>query len=244
MMINEVNLADSKTRFEQMLTTGFENDPSKENPDLRYFADEMMKIHDLDFSKMAPYQIDLVYGKKIFELLSSYDWFTWDVATNRGFWRYIALFVMPQCVYERFKSEDSEGNVKMTALASHFYAKWERVYPFTLFWIFKIADQGNPEATFDFLSKDCFSTDTILNVIERMGPKGFRLDIYRKILERFSALDFSKYAETIGSPNYVLRALLVEHGIKNSVYVPELCANGIDGYIEKVFQATLGGQNV
>ena len=242
MIIDETNMTEAKERFGQMLLNGFEFVYSA-NPDLRYLANELNSAFRVEASGKTPYQQDLIYGKHLYRILSTSSWLNWSVATNKDFWRYIALYTMPQIVYDRFGPKEGEV-LKESALAGHFYAKYERIYPYTLYWIYKICDQGTPEATFDFLSKSCFSTDTILNVVERMGPKGFRLDVYRLIIGKFSGLDHSKYTKTIGSPNLVLRALLVEHGIKNSVYIPELFKGGIDGYVEKVFKSALGEKYV
>lgn len=238
MIIDEVSMTKAKERFDSMLNDRFEFVYSN-NPDLRFLANELNSVFKNEAKDKSPYQQDLIYGKCLYRVLSSCAWLDWSVATSSGFWRYIALYLMPQITYDRFGSKEDE-KLKPNALAKHFYAKHERIYPYTLYWIYRICDQGSLEATFQFLSKPCFSTDTILNVVERMGPKGFRLDVYRLIIEKFSQLDLSKYVKTIGSPNLVLRALLVEHGIKNSVYIPELFKGGVEEYVEKVFKSALG----
>ena len=238
MIVEEISLTKAKERFDAMLNDKFEFVYSN-NADLRFLANEMNNAFKNEAKDKSPYQQDLIYGKRLYKVLSTCEWLDWAVATNRGFWRYLALYTMPQVTYDRFGPKDGEP-LKASALAGHFYAKYERIYPYTLFWIYKICDQGSAEATFEFLSKPCFSTDTILNVVERMGPKGFRLDVYQQIIKKFSELDHAKYLKTIGSPNMILRALLVEHGIKNSVYIPELFKGGIEEYVEKVFRSTLG----
>ena len=238
MIIDEINIIEAKERFSSMLQDGFTFKYS-DNPDLRFLANDLNNAFMNEAKDKAPYQQDLIYGRRLYKILSSCEWLNWSVATNRGFWRYVALYTMPQIVYDRF-GPNEEKEAKEGALATHFYAKYERIYPFTLYWIYKICDQGTPEATFEFLSKPCFSTDTILNVVERMGPKGFRIDVYKAIIEKFSKLDHSKYSKTIGAPNLVLRALLVEHGIRNSVFVPELFKGGIEEYVERVFKTALG----
>ncbi len=241
MIVNQLDYEKAKSVFEQMLSTGdFKRKYSDDNSDINLLVNEMDHLFKNDAKGKTPYQQDLIYGKRLYELLSSFEWFDWTVATNKDFWSYIALYSMPQIIFDRFKKEDKDGGLKVGALGTHFYSKWTRVYPCTLYWIFKICDKGAAQETYDFLSAPCFSTDTILNVVERMGPKGFRIDVYGKIIDRFANLEHQKYAKSIGAPNYILRAILVSHGIKNSVYIPELAENGIDGYIDMVFKSALG----
>lgn len=59
------------------------------------------------------------------------------------------------------------------------------------------------------------------------------------ILNKYSTLDFSKFPST--KPNLILRSILIQHTSKNAVFIPDCYEGGVDGYVEMLFNTTLGG---
>lgn len=238
MIVEELSKTRAAEQFETMLAKGFKPIALK-NPELKTISKELTRLMVGEAVGKSPYQQDLLYGRELFRVLSNASWFNWGVATNDDFWRFLSVCAIPNVVFDRFANEKNE-TIGTDALKEHFYAKHGRIYPFSLYWIYRICDQGSLEKTYEFLSKPCFGTDMILNVAERMGPKGFRVDVYREILQRFADLRHEEYSKSIGAPNQILRSLLVQHGVKNAVFIPESHEGGVEGYIEELFVTVLG----
>lgn len=219
-------------RFEELKNNNFVVTLSKGSPffNLRKsMLDEHSKLQSL-----TPYLQDLELGKIFHKVLLEMKDIDLSILTTTSFWRFIALDVIPEVIYARFSADGKVDD----ALKAHFYSKAVRIYPYDLFWYYEIFSQGTEQETFDFLSNKCFSTDTILNTIERMGRKGFRKDIYRNILIKYSTLDFSKFPSQ--RRNLILRSILIQHTSKNAVFIPDCYEGGVDGYVEMLFNTTLG----
>lgn len=223
----------ASARFEELKDSNFVGIINKGSPFFnvrKSMLDELSKLQSL-----TPYLQDLELGKIFHKVLLEMKGVDLSILTTTSFWRFIALDVMPEVIYDRFSTNGKIDD----ALKAHFYSKAVRIYPYDLFWYYEIFSKGTEQETYDFLSKKCFSTDTILNTIERMGRKGFRKDIFRSILNKYSTLDFSKFPST--KPNLILRSILIQHTSKNAVFIPDCYEGGVDGYVEMLFNTTLGG---
>ena len=175
----------------------------------------------------SDYLKDLRFALDLFERFKIEKWFTCSLASNYDFWRYISVCVMPDIIYDRF------GDVP-----SHYYDKNVRIYPATLYWYINMFKEDSQEGTYAFLSKPCFSTDTILQTIERTGNET-NAEVLKEILYQYSQLNAKFIKQRYGALNIFLRKILILHMAKSLVIVPELFENGIPGYVSMLFDSIL-----
>lgn len=176
------------------------------------------------------YLKDLKFAIALYERFESERWFTCSLASNYDFWRYISICVMPDIIYDRF------GDV-----SSHYFDKNVRIYPATLYWYINMFKEDSQEKTYEFLSKPCFSTDTILQTIERTGSET-NAKVLKEILHQYSQLDAKFIKQYYGALNIFLRKILILHMAKSLVIIPEIFENGIKGYVSMLFDSILSGE--
>lgn len=230
------SLEQAKNRYDDLESGGFKGEKlSKTSPFYNLRNALLFVFYNKNEEKQYP--LDLAYGKVIHKEILKLNGLDEFLLTTSTFWRFIALDIIPEIIVDRF---GNDGGKNKDSLRTHFYSKLVRIYPYSLFWYYDIFNKGNEEETYNFLSQKMFSTDTILNTIERMGRNGFRKDIYNKIVTEYSKLDFKKYLPT--QPKDILRKVLIQHTSKNTVFVPDCYEGGIDGYIQMLFNTALGGK--
>ena len=83
------------------------------------------------------------------------------------------------------------------------------------------------EKTFIILSGN--STDEIVQIVERSGPAGYRIDVYRELM-RFYAENRDKY------DNKIFRQVMVLNTAKTQIVEPLLMTGGIETYVRELFE--------
>lgn len=175
----------------------------------------------------SDYLKDLKFALDLFERFKRERWFNCALASNYDFWRYVSIFIMPDIIFDRF------GDVP-----SHYYDKNVRIYPATLYWYINMFKEDTQEKTYEFLSQSCFSTDTILQTIERTGNET-NAEVLKEILYQYSQLDAKFIKQQYGALNIFLRKILILHMAKSLVIIPELFENGIKGYVSMLYNSML-----
>ena len=166
------------------------------------------------------YRMDVCFGAALYDFftLNQKSWFTLRLASDDGFWRYIALRVIPDLVGERW----GESNV------DHYYAKPSRIWPKTLWWFFHLSLNGTSiEDTKKMLLSGNFSTDTVLNLVERTGRCGTNISVYREIMTRFAEL------KDVSDKDF--RNVMKLNTAKAAVIEPVFCEGGVSGYVSSIF---------
>jgi hypothetical protein len=144
-------------------------------------------------------------------------WFTDRLASDDGFWRYLSLRVVPDLVGERW------GNTN----ADHYYTKPSRIWLKTMWWYFYLSFNKDVETTKEMLLSEAFSTDTILNLVERTGRSGTNISVYRNIM--------SKYASLEDVSDKVFRSIMKLNTVKAVVIEPVFSTGGVSGYVDSLF---------
>lgn len=164
------------------------------------------------------YELDVCFGAALYVYLRQKSWFTDRLASDDGFWRYMSLRVVPDLVGERW------GNSN----ADHYYTKPSRIWLKTLWWYFylSLAD-SDIEKTKDMLLSKVFSTDTILNLVERTGRSGTNISVYRNIMAKYALLE--------GVADKDFRNIMKLNTAKAVVIEPMFCVNGVSGYVDSLF---------
>lgn len=180
--------------------------------------DEIFEIKGYDYANKLDYQFDLLFGLKLFQILSEEVGFTNRVATNEDVWRYLSVQVIPDIVHARWQKN-----------ADHFYKLPRRVWLKQLWWYINLAWTGSEEETYAILKDN--TTDTILQLVERPGI-GYYTDTYRELM-----LQYVNYPDP--SRN-IFRRVLKLNTARLLTTVPELVDGGVQGYVKSLFETVKG----
>lgn len=202
MKIKELKIDEAKKNFLEIESEDINNsffdsldqDYSKIRKDILSFVPRIEKN----------YQFDLAFAIKIFEYFNAknFIFFNEHTASNYNFWRYICLKVVPDIIIKRHGLKEE-----------YFYSKNVRIYLPTLWWFIKMCWQGNADATRECL-KD-FSTDIILQIVERPGRDGMFLEVSRIMIKYLSKIDGKIRNEKKGGQT-LIRRLLIQHTARNN----------------------------
>lgn len=224
MNIKELNRTEAKKIFDTFLSSNCVTDDFID--ELRN-DEEYYKIRE-DILKLVPNDTKFGYDFDLKFALNLYSYFNKDnihdfneaIASNYDFWRYLSLKVVPDVIEKR------HGLV-----SSYFYDKNVRIYLSTLWWYIEMSYQGTIEDTYECLKN--FSTDYILQIVERPGRDGIYLEIIRLIIKYLSKLP----SETLnkGDNNQtLLRRLMVQHTARSNNY-NLVIENKAEKYVKELF---------
>lgn len=165
------------------------------------------------------YRMDIVFGVSLYDYLNTKAWFNLRLASDDGFWRFLSLKVAPNLVGERWGNDNGD----------HYYSKPNRIWFKTIWWFvfLSIQDAGIQE-TKRMLLSDKFSTDTILNLVERTGHGGTNVALYREIIKRFHQLSNPSEKD--------FRKIMKLNTAKAVVIEPTFYEGGISGYVSCLFR--------
>jgi len=174
------------------------------------------------------YTIDVLFGLKLYDYFGQKGWFNLRLAANDGFWRYIAVAVIPNVVADRW-GESKEN---------YFWKQSNRLWPKTVWWFIHLTLHGSLEETKQILFKKHFNSDTIQGIVERTGKKGTYVEVYREIVYQYSQLDYSiilkfKKQRSLGSDS-LFRAVMRLNTARSLVTDPCLTIGGVSGYVESM----------
>lgn len=172
------------------------------------------------------YQIDLNFGIALYKYLENAGGFTMRIASDDAFWRYVALMIIPDIVSERWGKENE----------SHFWTRSTRIYPRQVWWYIYLAWQGDSdlETTKNALSGNGFTTDEIMNLVERCGRKGAYIDVYRKIVSKYSQISNDERKRHQDGRKSLFRKIMVLNTARYVVVDPYLY--GVDNYVDDLFE--------
>ncbi len=172
------------------------------------------------------YMTDVLYGLKLYEYFGQKAWFNLRLAANDGFWRYIAVAVIPNIVGERW------GDHK----ENYFWKQSNRLWPKTAWWFIHLSWHISSDETKKILTQKHFNSDTIQGIVERTGKKGTYVEVYREIIHQYSLLDYSiilkfKKQMSLGSDS-LFRAIMRLNTARSLVTDPCLTQDGVSGYVK------------
>ena len=170
------------------------------------------------------YYVDVIFGLKLYDYLNRQGWFSLRVASNTDFWRYLSVAVVPHIVSSRWGHDNED----------HYWKRPMRIWLRSLWWYVHFSWCNTIEETKAILLKPMFSTDTILNIVERSGKNGTNIELYRDILQTYSNLGMdviSKYKARGLKETDLFRAIMKLNTAKIIVTEPNLCVDGVHGYV-------------
>ena len=165
------------------------------------------------------YRIDLDFGIRLYTELKSFG-FGVRQASMSEVWSYLACIVMPDIIYRRYKNVNPDS----------YWKKVQRNYFRMLWWYVYLSLQDDDlEKTKDILKDN--TVDTIVQLIDRTGTFGFRVEVVREIMRQFARENSDKM-------NLFRRIMVVYGSIVN--VEPALGEGGIEGFVRALFKIAKG----
>jgi hypothetical protein len=173
--------------------------------------------HGFQKSQRMEYQRDLAIGLAIYHLFTDDYEMTPRAAANDDIWRYISMKVLPDIVWKRWGDNPER-----------FFQGSTRLWPKTLFWFIHLSWQGDISGTENLLFN--FSTDDIVQLVERTGTNGYRVNLYRAIMKQY-------YLECVdGRKNKdMFRKVMKLNTALVKVIEPEFFGGGVEEYAKMLF---------
>lgn len=163
------------------------------------------------------YFYDLKFGLELYCILNEDYNFTERKASNNEIWIYLSVRVVPDLVYNRW------GGLK----EYRFYKQSRRIWLRTLWWYIHLSWTGNKEDTYNLLKN--FTTDEVVQLVERSGPKGYRIGLTREIMKQFSKV----YKQ---SDRNLFRKIMKLNTARLKVIEPYLTKGGLTQYVKELIE--------
>lgn len=172
-----------------------------------FLKDEKKKINSYDF--------DLHMGLILYRLLKEEYGFNERLAAQDEVWRYLSLEVFPDLVYERFGMNDQR-----------FYKGTRRIWLKSIWWYIHLSWQGTEEETFEILKDN--SADEILQLLDRSGSGGYRLELTREIMRQYRFHVNSRIPQ-------LFRRILKLNTARLNMIEPSLVEGGVETYVADLY---------
>ncbi len=166
-------------------------------------------------TKNYAYLTDLYFGLKLYGLLNKKYGMTVRQASTAGIWRYISIIVAPKVIEQRYGLDHPD----------RFWKKAKRLWFRVLWWYIYLSWQGNEESTAEILKNN--TTDEILQLVDRAGKGGYRVDLYREIMKNNAFQDQVQWKK-----NLMFRKIMVLNTARLQVIEPSLVDGGVSRYVE------------
>jgi hypothetical protein len=138
-------------------------------------------------------------------------------AADPGFWRYLSVFVIPDIVHKRWGDAPD-----------HYWRMNRRIWLKSVWWFVYLCRQKDEQSTRNILEQ--MKTDEILNLVERPGPKGYRVDLYREIMKQLP-----DYRKRSSRPD-LFRVVMKLNTARILSTEPSLSEGGIAMYVKKLYE--------
>lgn len=171
------------------------------------------------------YLTDLFFGTALYRILASHK-FTVREASNNQIWYFLTMCVAPEIVYERFCEKDH------ALKEDRFYSKPQRNYFKCIWWYIYLSMQKNEHGGDDLEKTEKMlennTTDHIVQVVERVGQDGYRVDLVRAIMELSCTVPGYQGSST-------LRRVMKLNTAQTKLIEPGFTLGGVRGYATELF---------
>ncbi len=178
-------------------------------------------LRELDISKdqigKHSYKFDLEYGLKIYKILENYSSFNLRTASNNNVWRYLSMIVVPDVVFYRWGMKEGR-----------FWKDPRRLWLKAIWWYIYLSWQGDLYSTREVLKDN--TTDDIVQLVERAGSLGYRVNLTREIIKNYGGL--SKEQKS----NQIFRKVMKLNTARVKTVEPELHPEGQETYVKELFE--------
>ena len=170
------------------------------------------------------YKMDLEFGLALYSFLDKNEDFTMRTASNDGYWRYLSLVVVPHLVSDRWGKDND----------AHFWSRTTRIWVRVMWWYVYLSWQGSVEKTRELLEGPAFTTDEILNLVERCGRKGAYVDVYREIMKQYGTVCDEERKKHAEGRKTLFRKVMILNTARYIVIDPFLM--GVEDYVKSLYE--------
>lgn len=170
------------------------------------------------------YRTDLNFGLKLYSILNEKYGMTVRQASTAGIWRYISMVVAPEVIELRYGLDHPD----------RFWKKSKRLWFRVLWWYIYLSWQGNEEKTYEVLKNN--TTDEILQLVDRAGKGGYRVELYREIMRTTARQNQEEWKK-----KQMFRKIMVLNTARVQVIEPALVDGGEPRYVEDLCDYYRGG---
>lgn len=187
---------------------------------LMYRFNSVLKENNLSKEQIKgnEYLIDLLFGIELYTILNNEYTFTSRDATTDGIWRYISVAVIPDVVSFRWGVNENR-----------FWKESRRIWLKVLWWYVHLSWQGNKKDTIDILQGN--TTDEIVQLVERAGASGYRINLYRTIMKEYAKIDSINKSRS----SNLFRKVMKLNTARTKVIEPDLVSGGTNEYVKELF---------
>lgn len=211
-----LNLKLSQRHFDEMVKTNtFLLDTNPEMEEVRRQLLAIVSLYDPNAGSNAsgPGAYDMKVGLALYRVLADAG-IDIRTAADDGWWRFLTLRVLPDLVISRW---DSTQPVR-------FWKGRSRIWLRAIWWTVHLTWQGSEESTRKVL--ESVTTDTVVQLVERPGKGGFRIDLTRLIFRM----------RRVRKPSQdQFRAIMKLNTAQIVLKEPMFCAGGLSGYVDALF---------
>lgn len=165
------------------------------------------------------YQYDFRFALRLYKVLNHEMNLTESRAASDDFWIILGVRVLPDIVFWRCGP----------GAHSKFYAQSRRIWLKALWWYIHLSWQGDEQSTFAVLEHN--TTDEIVQLVERSGPRGYRIELCRAIMRHYGAQD--RQLRSRGTK--LFRRAMKLNTARLAVLEPALYEGQEQGYVEDLF---------
>lgn len=166
------------------------------------------------------YVTDYKFGFALVKELSKEGFGTREAA-NDDIWRFLSLCVIPDIVAKRWGK----------AAEIRYYKQSGRIWLKTIWWYIYLSWNGSEADTRKIIEKN--STDQILQLVDRVGKKGYFVSAYRKIMYYYWMA--REKDPSVGEDQF--RRVMTLHTALCKSVDPEFVGNGPDDYAKMLFHS-------
>lgn len=220
----EINTEEARDCFQEYGVTrmpAYSDEYSELRDDLCMLFDTVMEdlgINESEISqKNNSYQLDLHFGIKMYETLNNKYGMNMRLASTAGIWRYLSVCVVPDLVEKRYGIDHPD----------RFWKKPKRLWLRVLWWYIYLSWQGTEQQTISILKDN--STDEILQLVDRCGRGGYRVELYRALMKKNGELDPVERRR-----KELFRKMMVLNTARVQVVEPALTERGEEGYVDSL----------
>lgn len=212
-----LNLKLSQRHFDEIVKSDVFL-PDMSNPEMVEIRLQLLAIVSLydpaaRTNASGPGAYDMKVGLALYRVLENAGM---DIRTaaDDGWWRFLSLRVLPDLVKSRW---DNAPPVR-------FWKGRSRIWLRALWWTVHLTWQGSEEKTRKML--EGVTTDTVVQLVERPGKGGFRIDLTRLIF---------KMRRLRNPTQDQFRAIMKLNTAQIVLKEPLFCEGGLSGYVDALF---------
>lgn len=214
---SRMSAAKARDSWDQLVAR--EMQPGMMNSEYAKFREDLLAAmpSPVPGSKLGS-EFDVESGIVLYRILQSAGFTLRDAADDR-IWRFMSLRICPDIVARRW------GNAP-----DRFWSNRSRVWLRAIWWLVHLAWQGTEEETRKALAQ--VTADMIVQVIERPGRGGFRIELMRVVFAEQSRRRLNEGQFRAAMKLNTARVLLTE---------PAFGEGGLAGYVGTLFSAAAPG---